>query len=271
MTETAKTPEKKLAALRLSYASNLGDNLAELTAMADLIAAEGAKVGVIKALSDLRAKAHRLAGSAGTFGFPDLGEHARNLELFCQAIVERNSRPSTRECGEISNLVKLILASNDQRQTAEYPIVASGPQTGKPENTGLAIKQTVLLVEDDIDQIRHLELGLGAFGYQVKVVDDPAKICAALEAYQPAAVLLDLEFSEGRTAGADAIQKLRSHSGWGLDCPLIVLTAHSDFDARLAAVRAGCDQFLEKPVKLLACLSGCYPHLLNVGWVHSPE
>ena len=27
----------------------------------------------------------------------------------------------------------------------------------------------------------------------------------------------------------------------------------------------------EHYAKIIACLSGCYPHPLNVGWFHSPE
>lgn len=56
----------------------------------------------------------------------------------------------------------------------------------------------------------------------------------------------NLEFSANRTAGADAVQHLRSTTG--IECPVIVTTVHDNFEARRVAVRAGCDAFLTKSV-----------------------
>lgn len=90
--------------------------------------------------------------------------------------------------------------------------------------------------------------GLSAFAYDVSAVNTPQKIMAALDAVRPAATILDLEFKGGIKAGAETIETVRS--AIGAECPLVVLAADGDFDSRLAAIRAGCDQFLTKPVKV---------------------
>ncbi|MBT7286956.1 MAG: diguanylate cyclase, partial [Rhodospirillaceae bacterium] len=55
-------------------------------------------------------------------------------------------------------------------------------------------------------------------------------------------------FDGDRLAGADVIEQLRATIG--VECPVIVTTVHDDFAARLAAVRAGCDAFLLKPLEI---------------------
>jgi len=63
---------------RAAYVHTLPARLAQLESFAVGLAGRGREAGP---LQDLERLAHSLAGSAGTFGFPDLGEAARALEL----------------------------------------------------------------------------------------------------------------------------------------------------------------------------------------------
>ena len=80
------------------------------------------------------------------------------------------------------------------------------------------------------------------------MIKNVEEIEAGIENYNPAAIILDLQFKEDRTAGAEMVQIIRRSSEIG--CPIIVLTVHDDFDARLAAVRANSNYFVTKPVTL---------------------
>jgi diguanylate cyclase (GGDEF)-like protein len=251
--ETLSTAEK-LAALQASYASKLGEKLAELKAAAALIIPGDRSEDSATAILELSGLAHKLSGSAGTFGFKDLGAAAKNLEILCHSLGENalgeNGKPvSALERQEIDNLVAAVIRRHGQSADLgqlglEPPVEESSLYGG-----GLSEGQTILLVEDDPDQSTRLRIGLSAFGYQIEVIEQLSDVKDALEAHHPAAVILDLEFKEGPTAGAEMIQQLRASSG--MNCPLVVLTVHDNFDARLAAVRAGCDQYLTKPASLI--------------------
>jgi diguanylate cyclase (GGDEF)-like protein len=108
--------------------------------------------------------------------------------------------------------------------------------------------KSVLLVEDDKDQAEQLKRGLSTFGYDLEIIDEPADITRAVEKFQPAAIILDLDICGNRTAVSDAVRRLRS--AVGIECPVIATTEHSGFEARLAAVRAGCVAFLPKPLNI---------------------
>jgi len=248
VTAETKTPEEMLEAMRTAYAARLGDRFAELKLTADLVVEGEASNDRMDALTDLRTQAHRLAGSAGTYGFPDLGDAARKLELFCQPFVENTSSPSSRDSVEIMELVEALIQYHEQHPNTDPKDTPTIRKRVRPGDEEFNADQTILLVEDDPEQSARLKIGLGALAYDVQVIDDPENIKEAIDSYQPAAILLDLGFEKGRTADAETIQMIRSSIG--VRCPLIVLTVHDDFEARLASVRAGCDQFLTKPVTL---------------------
>ncbi len=67
----------KLQALRADYAARLPVELAALIQLADLALEPEQRAG---AQEGLRQRLHKLAGSAGSFGYPELGQQARQLE-----------------------------------------------------------------------------------------------------------------------------------------------------------------------------------------------
>lgn len=248
MTDRPKTAHQKLEVLRCAYAAGLHGKLTELNAMVDSFVAAGTQEAANVLLEDLGAKAHQLAGSAGTFGFSNLGATAKKLELFCQALAVNKARPSKNDYQQIVDLMTLLQQSHEQGQDLDYVDPTPVSKTTRSKDQDLTGVQNILLVEDDLEQSGHLTVGIGAFGYAIKVIKKIEEIRTGIETYKPAAIILDLQFKEGRTAGAEMIQGVRASSGIG--CPIIVLTVHDDFEARLAAVRANAEHFLTKPVTL---------------------
>ena len=64
-----------------------------------------------QALNALQAKAHDLAGAAGTFGFIKLGELAYNAEIACGDLLASDSMPSLAQRQEIGELLVAIRES----------------------------------------------------------------------------------------------------------------------------------------------------------------
>ncbi len=248
MTRETQIFREKLAALKIAYASGLNEKLTDIKATADQIITNDSHSDSKALLIDLRAQAHKLAGSAGIYGFFDLGNAARNLESKCQSFIEQNSCLSTADSNAFIKLVDSLLHCYDPEPTEQQNVLSPVSREIDWHEEVQANNHTILVVEDDPDLSEHLEIGLGTFGYRVKIINDLDKMKAAIDAIQPSAIILDLEFEVGRTASAETVQRIRLSSG--IDCPIIVLTIHGDFNARLAAVRAGCDYFLIKPVTL---------------------
>lgn len=71
----------RLAGLRVQFLHRLEGTLATF---GEQLAGRGAEAAPA-VLADVHAQLHRLAGTGGTFGFPELSRQARSLELQAQA------------------------------------------------------------------------------------------------------------------------------------------------------------------------------------------
>jgi diguanylate cyclase (GGDEF)-like protein len=104
------------------------------------------------------------------------------------------------------------------------------------------------LVEDDERAARKLERDLTSFGFQVCVLNHPARLRDAVAKMRPAVVILDVVFAGGDWVGTDVVTSLRRDGA--LACPVVFMSERDDLHARLASVRAGCDGYLVKPANI---------------------
>ena len=108
MTDVKAKLPRKLEVLSVRFASGLDAKLAEIEIAAGGLR-EGAPVDESKAaLQALSGLAHRLAGSAGTFGFAALGRTALKLEILCLTIVEQHQGLSAERHAEIKGLLPVL-------------------------------------------------------------------------------------------------------------------------------------------------------------------
>ena len=112
-----------------------------------------------------------------------------------------------------------------------------------------------LVVDDDARSRELLQQLLKLDGYEVRAVDGGQAALTLLEDEMPDVAVIDL-----RMPGMDGLElcrKIRGLARSGRDLPVVVLTGMDDEDARQAALAAGADDVLAKPV-LRAVL---YEHL----------
>jgi CheY-like chemotaxis protein len=106
--------------------------------------------------------------------------------------------------------------------------------------------EPILIVDDNPANLMLLQFLLQKHGHQVRAVADAEQALAALEAgYAPRLVLLDL-----RLPGMDGLaltRKLRAGAATR-DVPIVAVTAHAMRGDREAALAAGCDGFVTKPI-----------------------
>ena len=103
----------------------------------------------------------------------------------------------------------------------------------------------ILLIEDDLDLGRALRSALKVEGltseWLRRAVDAPATV----DATTVDCVLLDLTLPDG--SGFDLLARWRAQMGDGGQVPIIVITARSAVEDRLAGLDGGADDFVIKP------------------------
>jgi diguanylate cyclase (GGDEF)-like protein len=194
--------------------------------------------GLAQAAGDARrlsSLAHGLIGSASTFGFTELADAARQLDHAVRALVAGEQNASAR----IDTALALALRLGEQ--VAASPV----PEVSEEETGARAEEITVYLLEDDPVQACEMMAQLRPYGYLAVVFNDPDSFAQAVRAGTPEALLVDIICGPDHDAGSDVVASL---SAEGPVPPTIFLSGRDDFEARLAAVRAGGAGYLTKPV-----------------------
>ena len=94
--------EKKLAALRRQFVERYA-------ARRQAIEEAATRVGIdVEAVKILRGECHKIAGTAGTFGFDALGEAASEIEMICDRAVEVGTVLNEKERAEINPLLIVL-------------------------------------------------------------------------------------------------------------------------------------------------------------------
>lgn len=179
-------------------------------------------------------EAHRLAGSVGMFGFADGTRLAREVERIL-------GQPGGLEPPIVARLAELVAAMRREldRDAPDAPS-ATTVSADASEPSPL-----VLLIDDDAVLGERLLQEAVTGGLRARWAADMTAARACLAEELPAAVLLDLGFPEGSTAGLAFLIELREEYP---SLPILVLTASEDFSARVAATRIGATGFVQKPI-----------------------
>jgi two-component system, sensor histidine kinase len=100
-----------------------------------------------------------------------------------------------------------------------------------------------LIVDDDPDVAALLEVLLGDLGVQARVASSAAEALAAVAAQAPDLILVDVELPG--LSGNAAVFQLRSQ---GYKGAIVTVSANATEDARRAALAAGANHYLTKPL-----------------------
>ena len=100
----------------------------------------------------------------------------------------------------------------------------------------------VLVVDDERQILRALRTGLRAAGYEVETAETAEGALASAALQPPEAVILDLILPDG--TGTEVCRELRKWS----TAPVIVLSAVGEEREKVAALDAGADDYVTKPV-----------------------
>jgi diguanylate cyclase (GGDEF)-like protein len=238
----------KLQALRDSYAARLPSEIQSLRDLVGNLAEPELQHDV---LTQLNQKLHKLAGSAGSFGFPYLGKQAKKLELQTQTWLMNGQV----DMGMLRIFAVAITALNGQTQgddTKKAPLVS--------QNSPVKSNTLIYVLEDDADVAEEVCMTLRHFGHQVEHFATIAAAEVAVMRSPPDFMICDIMFIEEGRETPEAVARLQQHLP--IPIPVIFVSTRTDFEAYHSAVRAGAVGYFVKPLDIIR-LVDCFEYYLD--------
>lgn len=248
--------QAQLLMLGESFSQRLKDELPQLADKAELLQKSSYSTEQQQHLQALRDQLHKLAGSAGTFSFTDLGEQARILELQSQQLL--NSLELQQD-GIDTFISDIHLLANAR------PLAASSVQMiSRPVNIPSKVRHKegaycIYILEDEGSVGETIRLTLNTFGYQARHFSNITDLDTTLAEQLPDALIVDVNLGNVNKSGLDYAASLQKRLENPI--PVLVLTSQSDFHTQLQAARIGAVGFFSKPVdvaKLENRLERCF-------------
>ena len=116
----------------------------------------------------------------------------------------------------------------------------------------------ILIVDDNEDVLFALNLLLEPYTEKIKVATTPDRIEYFMTTFHPDLILLDMNFSRDAIRGQEGFESLKQILQIDPQAIVIFMTAYTDTDKAVRAIKAGATDFIPKPWekdKLLATLT----------------
>jgi CheY-like chemotaxis protein len=108
-------------------------------------------------------------------------------------------------------------------------------------------QETILVVDDNHDNVEILKAFLESRGYTVAAAEDGRTALARMEEVHPALVLLDVMMPG--MDGWQVCRTIKNHPDLG-DTRVVMVTAKGGFEDKFEGMRSGADDYVVKPVDL---------------------
>jgi CheY-like chemotaxis protein/HPt (histidine-containing phosphotransfer) domain-containing protein len=251
---------------RDDYLQGARDQLGAIAELAERLIAAGDDAAAIE---QLRRDAHRLRGSAGSFGFPQASVVAAELEEAAKQWLERPANGIAHRGQDARAFVRRLAAALFTKQAAS---AAPPPHLAAPSPPSLAAPSSppspaapasesdeipeVIVVEDDPALAELLTFGLEARGYRFRHFRngrealDVLKTMETRGAPKPPLLLLDVDLPA--LDGYSIFEELQQ------ECPgkfrVVFTTVHGSETEQLRGLEAGAMDYMVKPMSLRVAL-----------------
>ena len=121
-------------------------------------------------------------------------------------------------------------------------------------------KLPIYLVDDEEAIRRSLKLVLQLAGHEVVQFELGRHFLDAVDRLPPGCILLDVRMPE-----IDGLQVQQELIRRGIEMPLVVMTGHGDIGVAVTALKAGADDFIEKPFERAQMLAAIERACLRAG------
>jgi CheY-like chemotaxis protein len=116
-----------------------------------------------------------------------------------------------------------------------------------PARGEIETPKRILVIEDQELNRKVVRIVLQSKGYTVVEATDAAEAIASLEDTIPQLILMDIALPG--QSGEDLTRRIKANLAW-VDIPIIALTAAAMSGDRERILKAGCDDYLSKPIDI---------------------
>ncbi|OEE59949.1 diguanylate cyclase response regulator [Enterovibrio norvegicus FF-33] len=226
---------KKFQEQQAKFAKGIGKRVERITTLWQTIQTN--KTSTHGELDELVLEAHKLAGTATTLGFVDLGERGRDIEVLLKPSLEgqENPWPNTDMDALIATIDDVARIEPKRPEDLTYGEVTLLHEQGRT-------KQLVYVLADDLSNTQEMVEQLQYLEYDVLSFDATDDLKEALSKEAPSVLIVDIN-------ECDLLSKVtkvwRKNSG----IPLVVLSSTECWKSRLLAAKAGAFAFFHKPIE----------------------
>lgn len=201
--------------------------------------------------TSLHRQLHTMAGSAGTFGFPEIGDIARQLEISLKAYINGESWDAVKIQDFVAEVNKYIATAKYVQVCAAEAQAEVKSQLSNIVPIGVDSATRLILWADEYDEKNQEVIQvLEQFAFEIQHVNQLHELERAILEKKPALLIIDADFQNKHFAGSDEIMRMKSHH---VQMPPVLFTSKTNsFETRLRAVRAGGDAFFLMPIDILA-------------------
>jgi len=249
--------------VRAEYLQGARDQLGAIAELAERLIAAGDDTAAIETL---RRDAHRLRGSAGSFGFPQASVVAAELEEAAKKWLEKPGNGVGDRGQAARSFVRRLAAALFTKQATAPPPAESSPPphhaapSPPPDLAAPALDSSdvpeVIVVEDDPALAELLTFGLEARGYRFlhfrngRAALDLLNTLDTEGSSQPPLLLLDVDLPA--LDGYSIFEELQQV------CPgkfrVVFTTVHGSETEQLRGLEAGAMDYMVKPMSLRVAL-----------------
>lgn len=236
--------EEQLEALRSDWIRQLPVRMQRIRRLCLALIAENG--GTAERVEQTCRRLRSLASAASTFGVSEVASRGRRLESMVPGLADPASsdlRKAVEDAIEELEAAGVRAGLEAEDRVPEPRGELSGALRPVPRRLGTRR----LAILDPAFEDRHL-MQLTCFGFRTSRPDDVAALLAAAGKEPPAAVVCDLE------SARELARRLSEPEAPELPSLRLVLCEEGSFEARLAAVRAGADAVLVRPLVMEALL-----------------
>lgn len=125
----------------------------------------------------------------------------------------------------------------------------------------MAQSQTIFIIDDQASVRDALAEMLSVFGYNVETYESADEFLAKLNGSHAGCIVADV-----RMPGTDGIELTREIARRQIALPVVLISGHGDVPMAVAAIKAGAEDFIEKPVDDIQLVAA-----INRGLSHTTE
>ncbi len=196
------------------------------------------------ALVSLQSLAHGLSGSGTTFGFPEVSETGRALDIYLDKVIKNSPQNDLEEKVTLLKQAceKSLQIVNLEKSDASF-VTQSNPDgpAFDPQNV-----PHVLIIDDDKNLREMISIKLKQHGFYTSDVGSAQEMQTSISLRRPDIVILDVGLP-GNVSGHDILRQIKKDPNL-LSIPVLMLTASAKEQDVVAALHNGAAGYIVKPV-----------------------